>query len=630
MKNKQIALSLAAAIILGFTSIVGASGPLPIVAPDDAMQANTVAATGKTKPSTLSTSARPTMVEGEILVTFKSTLSTSNVDGMVNGMGVVTAKKVGKKNVRLVKFSGNMSVQQAVNSFAADSNIVAAQPNYLYYPSAVPNDTSYGQVWAHKNTGQTITSGSYTTNNPGSAGNDMDTELAWDEITDCSAIVVAVIDTGINYTHQDLASNMWTGNTNGGWDFIDNDNDPMPVDGQIHGTHVAGTIGARGNNGVGVAGVCWQVQIMALRVLGSAGGTTASTIQAIEYAADNGADVINMSLGGEGGFDPLFSEAITYAQARDVLVVVAAGNAANDNDTGNATWPCNFTQDNLVCVAALDQAYTLASFSNTGTTSVDVGAPGTNILSTWPGSVFTDNVSSGWQADYSGWGFSSACARITGSPGALYNPFQNSSSNWCDTPGITYPNNADATAYKNFNLGGLLGAELSTLAIIDTEPTYDSIRVYARAAGGNPNTTIPLFKFSGSTGIDDTVGQIAVSLENCLTATCTVGARLTSDFSNIGKGIAIFNMEIQKVETNSSVYKSINGTSMASPNVAGIAALVRAYNPGYGYLDTVNAILGSGEDTASLVGTTTTGKAVNAMGALSFINVPTGVSATSP
>ena len=618
MKNKQIALSLATALILGFISIAGASGPLPIAAPD-ASQANTIVDTGKTKPATLSTSARPTMVEGEILVTFKSTLSSSNVDDMVNGMGVVTAKKVGKKNVRLVKFSGNMSVQQAVNSFAADSNIVAAQPNYLYYPNAVPNDSSYGQVWAHKNTGQTITNGSYLTNNPGSAGSDMDTELAWDEITDCSAIIVAVIDTGINYTHQDLASNMWTGNTNSGWDFVDDDNDPMPVDGQIHGTHVAGTIGARGNNSVGVTGVCWQIQIMALRALGSTGGTTSGIIQAIEFAVDNGAHIINMSLGGGGDFDSLFRDSITYARDRDVVVVVAAGNEANDNDTANASWPCNFTQDNLVCVAALDQAYALADFSNTGTTSVDVGAPGVNILSTWPGGVNTVR-STGWTQSGFGWATTDSCTRITGSPVALVNPI-----NWCTTPNSTYANNTDSTISKYFPLNDLLGAEFSAKAIINTEAGFDFVRAYARANGGNPDSTTPLFSFSGTAA-----GEISFSLENCLTRFCTVGFRLTSDSSVVGSGLALFDMEIQKIEYNSSTYESINGTSMASPNVAGIAALLRAYNPGYSYLDTVNAILGSGEDTASLVGTTTTGKAVNAMGALSFINVPTGVSATLP
>ncbi|VAW93915.1 hypothetical protein MNBD_GAMMA21-188 [hydrothermal vent metagenome] len=621
MKNKKIALSITTALILGFISITGA-GSL------SAVQVNVSPANTDTRnvqPISRSSASRPTMVAGEILVKFKNTLSANNVSELVYGMGGSVEKKIGNHNLRVVTLPANMSVQQAVSNFAADSNVVHAQPNYLYYPSLVPNDAEYDQVWGLNNAGQTIDTGSYPINNPGSAGSDMDAELAWDIITDCSAIVVAVIDTSINYTHEDLASNMWAGGA--GFDFVDNDDDPMATDGQIHGTHVAGTIGARGNNGAGTTGVCWQVQIMALRVLGPNGGSTTEVIQAIEFAADNGAHVINMSLGGAGGFDPLFSDSITYARDRDVVVVVAAGNGdvngiGIDTDAaGNAIYPCNFTQDNLVCVAALDQAYSLADFSNTGTTSVDVGAPGTNVLSTWPGTTVSESFASDWLQAGSGWGITSACARITGSPAALYNP----ANDWCNTPSSTYANDSDATMYKNFNLDGVLAAELTVLGIIETESDLDSVRIYADAAGGNPNTTVPLFDFSGAGQ-----GRIALSLATCLTSTCTVGVRLTSDALNADAGAAFFNMEIQRVENNSIVYQSINGTSMASPNVAGIAALVRAYNPQYNYLDTVNAILAGGQNTPALASTTTTGMAANAMGSLSFINPPTGVSATSP
>ena len=627
MKAKNIALSLTVALVLSLVSIAGAtdSGPVPTV------KSSTLVATGggKAKPGNLSV-ARPSMKEGEILVKFKNTLSTSSAGDLVSMLGGSLVETVGKDNIHVVTLPEGMSVEQAVNSFSADSNVAHAQPNYRYYPTAIPNDASYDQLWGLHNTGQTISDPSYNTNNPGSSGNDIDAQLAWDEITDCSAVVVAVIDTSINYTHEDLASNMWDGGVSyphHGYDFVDYDNDPMATDGQIHGGHVAGTIGARGNNSVGTAGVCWQVEIMAVRVLGPSGGFTSDIIQGIEFASDNGAHVINMSLGGGGGFDSLFSNAITYARDRDVVVVVAAGNEANNNDGGtvdNERWPCNFTQDNLICVAALDQAYALASFSNIGTTSVDVGAPGTNILSAWPGNVQAVTTYSDWTEVYvsgSGWRRYSACDFGAGPLPMITNP-----DGWCDFVSTQYADNTDSTIYKEFDLSGLLGAGFTALAFVDTEQGFDYVSVYASGAGGNPAITTPLFSGSGSTG--GYAFQFEFELDNCLSTTCSIGYRLQSDGSVTDIGVAIFNMEIQKTEPNSSVYVNINGTSMASPHVAGIAALVRAYNPQYTYLDTVNAILEGGEATPALTATTTTGKAANAMGSLAFISTPTGVSAT--
>ena len=301
-----------------------------------------------------------------------------------------------------VKVGTGQTVEAALAAYQNDPNVEYVQPNYLYHTTATPNDPQYGQLWAFKNTGQTVLRHrTYTTNNPGTTGDDMNIEKAWDHITDCSSVVVAVVDTGVNYNQQDLAGNMWNGGAtypNHGYNFVDNNNDPMDLNG--HGTHVAGIIGAVGNNATGTTGVCWKASIMAVRALDATGsGTTANIIQGINFAVTNGAKVINMSLGGGGAFDRLFSDAIADAQNADVVVVVAAGNDGANNDSGTTpTYPCNFTQPNLVCVAALDQSYALASFSNYGSTSVDVGAPGTNILSTWAGTktVITDNFSTGW------------------------------------------------------------------------------------------------------------------------------------------------------------------------------------------------------------------------------------------
>jgi subtilisin family serine protease len=335
-------------------------------------------------------------VADEVLVKFKPVFAAQNRTAAVAARGHSVLANLHQPGWVRVRFDARQTMAQALAAYRNDPDVEYAQPNYIYRATAAPNDTQYGQLWALKNFGQAIGTATYTPAS-GTPGADINVEKAWDLITDCSSVVVAVVDTGVNYTHEDLAGNMWNGGPgfpNHGTDFVSNDNDPMDLNG--HGTHVAGIIGAAGNNGTGTTGVCWKASIMAVRVLNAAGsGTTASVIQGVGFAVSQGAKVINMSLAGGGAFDQAFSGAITNARANDVAVVVAAGNEANNNDAGGARYPCNFTHSNLTCVAALDQNYALASFSNWGAASVDVGAPGTNILSMWIGGTSTYNTISG-------------------------------------------------------------------------------------------------------------------------------------------------------------------------------------------------------------------------------------------
>ncbi|HMG60332.1 MAG TPA: S8 family serine peptidase, partial [Burkholderiales bacterium] len=325
-------------------------------------------------------------VPGEVLVKFKPAAVALVRTASVTTLGHTVLTHMERPGWTHVKLAAGQSVTEALAAYRDDPNVEAVQPNYIYRAARMPSDTQYGQLWAFKNTGQTVTTGTYAPNS-GMLGDDMNIEPAWDHITDCSGVVVAVVDSGVNYNQEDLVANMWNGGTNfpnHGWNYVNNNNDPMDLDG--HGTHVAGIIGAAGNNAKGSTGVCWRASIMAVRVLDATGsGNDATIIQGIDFAITNGARVISMSLGSDGSFDPAFSNAITTAQANDIVVIVSAGNKAKDNDAagGAAHYPCNFTQPNLVCVAALDPNYALASFSNFGATSVDVGAPGTNILSTW-------------------------------------------------------------------------------------------------------------------------------------------------------------------------------------------------------------------------------------------------------
>jgi len=571
-------------------------------------------------------------VVDEILIKFKSNVATQVQQYTATNLGGHSFTSIGKNlRVAKIKLQQGGDLMTAVQAYQADPNVEHAQPNYIYYASSIPNDARYSQLWGMKNTGQTISNPSYPTNNPGIAGNDIDAELAWDQITDCRSAVVAVLDTGINYTHTDLTGNMWDGSGSGfpnhGWDFVDNDNDPMPTVGdEDHGTHVAGTIGAIGNNSLGVAGVCWQASIMSVRICGPSGCPTSDIIQGIEFASDNGVKVINMSLGGEGPFDALFSDAITYARDRGVVIVVAAGNGgpddvSDDNDgfggDGNAStfyYPCNFTQANLICVAALDQSYALASFSNYGVTSVDVGAPGTNTLSSWAGQQITDNFTSGWTLS-GGW-TSNFCSPFN----ILSNP-----ANWCSVGG--YANNIDDRAYKTFDLGGATAAELGYYGQIDTESGFDFFSTAMKSSGGDPFAGGGSTLQSGSGSTFNLLLGFNHDISSCNTATCALGFRLTSDINTVFRGVAIVGFTIETLQTNSTSYNVIDGTSMATPHVAGISIMVRAFNPNYSYTQTVEAIKNGGEVVAGLSGITTTGRAANAMGAIAYLLEPTGLEA---
>jgi thermitase len=561
-------------------------------------------------------------VPDEVLVTFTTDSTVQMRRDVVASLGDRSINATFRSDrLRRVKLAPGRTVQQALAAYGAMPGVRSVQPNYVYHATAAPTDTQYGQLWAFKNVGQVVATGTYAPTS-GTAGDDMNIEPAWDHITDCSSVVVAVVDSGVNYNQQDLSANMWSGNPNHGWDFVDGDSDPMDLNG--HGTHVAGIIGAAGNNSLGTTGVCWKASIMAVRVLDSTGsGTTADIIQGIDFAVANGAKVINMSLAG-GTFDQLFSDAITGAQASDVVVVVAAGNETNDNDAGDARYPCNFTQPNLICVAALDQNFALATFSNWGATSVDIGAPGTNIVSTWAGAhnTVTDDFNGGgtldWTTSGGGWAYKLLGLSSGGSIDALVNP--------STFPSGTYASNADGRVYKTFDLTGYDVATLNFLIELNIA-SGDALNLNYRSSGGDPFTAggITLIGGSGSTG--GLFFPLSFDISACISATCSVGFQLLSDSTTNAQGAAIVEFSIDKLLLNSTTYNTISGTSMATPEVAGVATLLRAFNPQYTYADVVSAIKSGGRSVTTLAGKTTTGKAIDTMGALSYINPPSGVSA---
>ena len=228
---------------------------------------------------------------------------------------------------------------------------------------------------------------------------------AWVNKTNCSSVYAGIIDEGMMFTHEDLADNVWTNpydpvdgvdnDGNGyiddihGWDFAGNDN--TVFDGKdAHGTHVSGTVAAHGGNGKGVAGVCWQAQLISLKFLGNAGGTTANAIKAVNYVTDlktrHGLNIVatNNSWGG-GGYSIGLYNAIESAGVANILFVAAAGNSGV-NVEASPQYPASYPSANIISVAAIDKSGNLASWSNYGSTSMDLGAPGVSIWSTVPSS----------------------------------------------------------------------------------------------------------------------------------------------------------------------------------------------------------------------------------------------------
>lgn len=287
-------------------------------------------------------------------------------------------------------------VNAALAQYRANPNVLYCEPDYEVHAISTPNDPSFGLLWGMENTGQ-IVEGS-----AGTPGADIRITKAWDVWTGDPNFRIAVIDTGIDYTHPDLAANVWVNpgeipdngvddDGNGfvddvhGYDFVNFDGDPMDDHG--HGSHVSGTIGAVGNNGIGVVGVNWSCKLVGLKFLSSSGsGFTSGAIAAIEYMVGQGILISNNSWG-SSFFSQALYDAIDATNAIGHLFVAAAGNTGLNADQF-PHYPAAFDLPNIISVAAMTSNDQIAFFSTFGLTTVDIGAPGVNIYSTVLGEQF--------------------------------------------------------------------------------------------------------------------------------------------------------------------------------------------------------------------------------------------------
>jgi subtilisin family serine protease len=277
------------------------------------------------------------------------------------------------------------TVRAAVAAYVAAPAVLYAEPDYRHYPAAIPNDPYFGELWGLHNTGQTVNG------DPGTPDADIDAPEAWDIWTGDPDLRIGVIDSGINYEHEDLAGNMWTnpgeipGNEqdddgNGyvddvhGYDFFNDDGDPM--DYYFHGSHCAGTIGAVGDNGIGVVGVNWRCSLVALVT----DYWSSTNILALQYCMDNGVRISNNSYS-SGMYSQAFYDAIEASQSTGHIFVAAAHNYGSNNDA-DPVYPASFDLPNIIAVAAIDNDDHLTPWSNWGATSVDLAGPGDTVLST--------------------------------------------------------------------------------------------------------------------------------------------------------------------------------------------------------------------------------------------------------
>ena len=549
----------------------------------------------KTKQQeTEATSNNINFVSNEIIIKFQDTilLNTSlSSEGFVS-TGINSIDKINRKhglfayqkvfndmsstkssyltNVYKLIFQNKTDVLKIVDEYNNDDNVIYAEPNYIVNTYLYPNDPDFNYQWALDQFSDC----------------DIDAPEAWSIEAGNENIIIAIIDTGVDYTHPDLVENIWfnsdeildgiDNDDNGyiddvvGWDFVNDDNDPL--DDYGHGTHCAGIASAVTDNNVGIAGVCWNCSIMSLKGLDEFGyGSDDDLANAIAYAADNDANVISMSWGSNSP-SKLIKDALFYAYSKNVTLVAAAG---NDN-TNSLHYPSGY--DNVIAVAATNRTDNKAGFSNYGSW-VDIAAPGVNVYSTMPTYYVTMN-NYGYLQNYDNMsGTSMACPYVAGLAGLILS--KNNSLSPMEIKTIVRSNTDNVNSYYYIGIGRInandaIITNATTIAnlnsSLDDASVQGVITLYGTAYGptfwkyavyyGEGNYPDEWFEIKNSTSpvVNDVLATLNTSLSN--EGYHSIRLLVYGIYGEISEDRLVFTVELSE---NSVVFGFVTNENNGSP-----------------------------------------------------------------
>lgn len=520
------------------------------------------------------------------------------------------ARRLPLARLELVRAQSGESARAAAARLERDPHVLYAEPNRRGTPDRTPTDPRFGEQWAPRM---------------------ISAPPAWDLTTGSADVVVAVVDGGVEVDHPELQPNLWRnpGESGGGreanrvdddgngfvddwqgWNFYDNDN--FLFDGSGHGTAAAGVIGAAADNGLGISGVSPRVRIMPI----DGSGSTATAVQAFTYARRMGARVVSASFN-LGGYSQAVEDAINASP--DTLFVFSAGNEGVDADTADFRYPCRSAAPNAICVGATNQSDQMVGWSNYGAHTVDLAAPGTDILTLRPlnrqllDERFSDDLAGRW---------------VTGGTGNTWarEPW-GSSGDWVlsDSPGTWYAPDSDSWAAlaNPVDLSGAHDCNASYWSQ-NTLASGDVLRFEASDDGGATWTTLA------------TNGSSPVDLAAYDGKPVWFRFRLTSDGSGEADGTLIHSLYVSCLHPRfrGDEFTYASGTSFAAPHVSAAAALVLSHNPGATTAEVRDALMANGDPLPSLAGRTVSGRRLNVLRALTgpVVDTPTqsGVDASAP